>query len=80
MSLTLGFYGPLLAAGVMDWIGPSTPVAQLSVLFMVLGFVGTAGFFIELAEETRRYPAYKAITIAAFVAMFALAVVLGIPV
>ncbi|HEX6962759.1 MAG TPA: hypothetical protein VF175_12890 [Lacipirellula sp.] len=80
MSLTLAFYGPLVAAGIMDWVGPGTPIAQLSVLFVVLGFVGSVGFLVELVHENRRYRGFKALALAAFAAMFALTAVLGIPV
>lgn len=80
LSLTLYFYRELTEMGAIEWVGPGTPVAVLSVVGIGLGFVGVVGLVAELITGDCHLRAYKVAALLALMGMFAVTCVLGIPV
>jgi hypothetical protein len=80
LSATLYFYRELSESGAMEWMGPGTAVARLSVLCFLLGIVGVFGFVVQALSGKREHLAYKVVAFLGYLGLFVLACVLGIPV
>ena len=80
ISLMLYFYRELTETGAIEWVGPGTAIAVLSVVGTGLGFVGAVGLVAELIIGRCPLRGYKIAALVALMGMFAVTCVLGIPV